>query len=374
MARLVVLDTDDPTFLNGLRRAWDDGNAILPVDPRWPPPLRAAILDAARLAEPCEPGDALAMATSGTTGAPRVAMLTHAALAASASAISRRLKVDPARDRWLACLPLAHIGGLSVVTRALLTNTPLTLQPRFDAAAVGQAAADGCTLTALVPTTLSRVDPGRFRTILVGGQAVPEERPPNVIATYGMTETGSGVVYDGVPLEGVELRISPAGEVQVRAAMLLRAYRDGHDPKDAHGWLPTGDMGSLTNGILSVYGRGSDLIITGGENVWPVAVEEALLRHPKVAEVAVVGRPDPEWGAQVVAVVVPVEAGDPPTLHQLRQHVKQWLPAAAAPRSTEIVAALPRTPNGKIIRAALQAAPTISGGPPDPATRRRLPP
>ncbi|MSO87140.1 MAG: AMP-dependent synthetase [Acidimicrobiia bacterium] len=351
MARLVVLDTDDPTFLNGLRRAWDDGDAILPVDPRWPPPIRAAILDTARLAEPCGPGDAVAIATSGTTGAPRVAMLTHAAVAASASATSRRLEVDPARDRWLACLPLAHIGGLSVVTRALLTNTPLTLQPRFDAGAVGQAAADGCTLTALVPTTMSRVDPARFRTILVGGQAVPEQRPPNVIATYGMTETGSGVVYDGVPLDGVELRISPAGEVQVRGAMLLRAYRDGHDPKDAHGWLPTGDMGSLTKGILSVYGRGSDLIITGGENVWPVAVEEALLHHPKVAEVAVVGRPDPEWGARVHAVVVPVEATDPPTLHQLRQHAKEWLPTAAAPRSLQIVAALPRTATGKIIRA-----------------------
>ncbi len=350
MARLVVLDTDDPAFLDGLRRAWDAGDAILPIDPRWPPPVRAAILDAARLAEPCLPGDAVAIATSGTTGAPRVAMLTHAAVAASASATSRRLEVDPAGDQWLACLPLAHIGGLSVVTRALITNTPLTLQTRFDAAAVGQAAVDGCTLTALVPTTMSRVNPGLFRTILVGGQAVPEERPPNVIATYGMTETGSGVVYDGVPLEGVELRIGPDGEIQIRGAMLLRAYRDGHDPKDAHGWFPTGDSGSLSNGLLSVHGRGSDLIISGGENVWPAAVEAALLRHPKVAEVAVVGRPDPEWGARVHAVVVPIEATDPPTLDQLRQHAKQWLPTSAAPRSLQIVTALPRTPTGKIIR------------------------
>src|SRR5690606_34836965 len=124
--------------------------------------------------------------------------------AASALATSQRLGVDPERDRWLACLPLAHVGGLSVVTRALLTGTPLTMHDGFDAAQLAAAVAAGCTLTSLVPTALARIDPAPWRRILLGGQAPPADRPANVIATYGMTETGSGVVYDGLPLDGVE--------------------------------------------------------------------------------------------------------------------------------------------------------------------------
>ena len=241
-------------------------------------------------------------------------MLTHAAVAASALATSERLGIDPARDRWLACLPLAHVGGLSVVTRALATGTPLTVHERFDAGAVAAAAAAGCTRTSLVPTALARVDPAAFRTILVGGQAPPGDRPANVIATYGMTETGSGIAYDGVPLDGVEVRIADDGEVQLRAPMLLRAYRDGTDPRTPDGWFPTGDLGRVDgDGVLAVHGRRGDLIITGGENVWPASVEPVLARHPAVAEVAVVGRADPEWGQRVVAVVVPQDPVQPPS-------------------------------------------------------------
>ena len=350
MAALVVLDADDPGFVDRLRRAWDSGDAVLPLDPTLPGPARAAVLAAARPEEPMEPGDALAVATSGTTGEPKVAVLTHHAILASAIATSARLAVDPTADHWLACLPLAHVGGLSVVTRALLTDTPLTVHPRFDAAAVAEAAADGCTLTSLVPTALGRIDPGAFRAILVGGQAPPEDRPPHVIATYGLTETGSGVVYDGVPLDGVELRIAADGEVHVRAPMLLRAYRDGIDPKDTDGWLRTGDLGEIVGGRLQVHGRQGDLIITGGENVWPTAVERALLAHPSVADASVVGRLDPEWGQRVVAVIVAADPASPPTLDALRDHVKQSLPAHAAPTVVELVAALPRTPSGKLLR------------------------
>ena len=349
MARLVVLDADDPAFVDRLRRAWDAGDAVLPLDPRLPGPARAAVLAAARPTEPTAPGDALAVATSGTTGEPKVAVLTHAALLASAAATSARLEVDAAGDHWLACLPLAHVGGLSVITRALLTGTPLTVHARFDADAVAKAAADGCTLTSLVPTALGRIDPAAFRAILVGGQAPPDGRAPHVIATYGLTETGSGVVYDGVPLDGVDLRISTDGEIHVRGAMLLRGYRDGRDPK-IDGWLPTGDLGSLRDGVLQVHGRRTELIITGGENVWPAAVERALLTHPSVVEVAVVGRPDPEWGERVVAVIVAADALSPPTLAALRDHVKQSLPTHAAPTIVEFVVSLPRTASGKIRR------------------------
>jgi O-succinylbenzoic acid--CoA ligase len=171
--------------------------------------------------------------------------------------------------------------------------------------------------------------------------------------TYGLTESASNVVLDGRPLPGVELRILD-GEVQVRGKMLMRAYRDGTSPITADGWLPTGDAGELRpDGTLAVHGRRGDLIITGGENVWPTPVETVLHGLEGVADVAVVGRPDPEWGHVVTAVVVPVDPSAPPTLEQLRDGVKAVLPAYCAPHRLELVDALPRTPLGKIRRQAL---------------------
>jgi O-succinylbenzoic acid--CoA ligase len=349
MARVVALDADGATFVAALRRAWDAGDAVLPVDPRLPAPARSALVEAARLDEPVADGDALVIATSGSSGEPKLAVLTHTAVEASASATSRRLGVDPAADRWLACLPLSHVGGLSVVTRSLATGTPCTVHAGFDAAAVAQAADEGCTRTSLVPTALALIDPSMFTTILVGGQAPPPDRPANVIATYGLTETGSGIAYEGVPLDGVEIRVVD-DEIHVRGSMLLRCYRDGHDPKDDDGWLPTGDAGSFDDGRLTVHGRIGDLIITGGENVWPVAVERVLATHPAVAEVAVVGRADPEWGQRVVAIVVPRDGAAPPVVDDLRNLVKDHLPSYAAPKELELVDALPRTPSGKVRR------------------------
>ena len=349
MARLVALDAVGTPFVERLQRLWAEGDAVLPVDPRLPDPARRALLAAARLDAPTEDGDALVIATSGSTGDPKLVVLTHAAVEASALATSARLEVDPARDRWLACLPLSHVGGLSVVTRSLVTGTPCTVHDTFDAAAVMHAAARGCTRTSLVPTALARVDPQVFRTILVGGQEPPADRPANVIATYGLTETGSGIAYDGVPLDGVEIRVVH-DEIHVRGAMLLRAYRNGEDPKDDDGWFPTGDAGSFDHGRVSVHGRISDVIITGGENVWPVAVERVLRTHAKVSEVLVAGEPDAEWGQRVVAIVVPHHRNAPPTLDDLRDHTKRWLPAYAAPKALTLVSRLPRTPAGKVRR------------------------
>ena len=352
MRRLIVVEArGTDAFVARLRRAWDDGDAVLPLDPRLPAPARARVLAAARPDEPVEDGDALVVATSGTTGDPKAAVLTHAAVDASARATSRRLAVDPARDRWLACLPLAHVGGLSVVTRALVSGTPLTLHDGFDAAAVEAAAADGCTLVSLVPTALRRVDASRFRTAVLGGSAMPADLPANVVATYGMTETGSGVVYDGAPLDGVAVRVVD-GEVQVRAPMLLRAYRDGTDPRTVDGWFPTGDGGAWDGGAgrLQVFGRRHEVVVTGGEKVWPTAVERVLERMPAVDEVAVVGRPDPDWGQRVVALVVPVDPAAPPALDDVREAVRRELPAYAAPRELRLVRGLPRTASGKVAR------------------------
>ncbi|HSL58527.1 MAG TPA: fatty acid--CoA ligase family protein [Acidimicrobiales bacterium] len=370
MHELVALEGPaGPAWVDALRRAWDDGDAVAPIDPRLPPAARDQLLDAlaptvvvhvdgARRrhpgGRPVEPGDALVVATSGTTGTPKGVVLTHDAVAASATATSRRLAVDPTRHRWLACLPLAHVGGLSVVTRALLTGTPLEVHPGFDAAAVTDAADRGATHVSLVATALARIDPTRFERIVLGGSAPPPDRPANAVATYGMTETGSGIVYDGFPLDGVEVR-AVDGELHVRGPMLLRAYRDGTDPRTADGWLPTGDLGGVdaATGRVTVLGRRGDLIITGGENVWPTPVEAELERHPGVAEAAVIGRPDPEWGQRVVAVIVPADARRPPDLDELRRHVRAALPAWCAPRSLELVERLPRTALGKVVRTRL---------------------
>ena len=373
MHRLVALTLPGgPDFVTALRRTWDDGDAAFVLDARLPAPATRRVLDAIAPAllrtstgdetlpgsRPVEPGDALVVATSGTSGEPKGVVLTHAAVVTSAHATSARIGVRD-DDHWLACLPLAHVGGLAVVTRALALGTPLTVLPGFDPDAV---AASPATLVSLVATAVARVDPTRFRVIVLGGASPPQNRPANCVTTYGMTETGSGVVYDGLPLDGVEVRLGRDGEIHLRGPMLLRAYRDGTDPKDAAGWLPTGDLGTWDGQRLVVHGRRGDMIITGGENVWPDAVERALADMPGVAELAVAGRPDAEWGARVVAFVVPADRAAPPTLDDLRAQVKKSLPAFCAPRQLVLVDSLPRTNLGKVRRSALDAVGEIGTG------------
>jgi O-succinylbenzoic acid--CoA ligase len=172
-----------------------------------------------------------------------------------------------------------------------------------------------------------------------------------VVTTYGLTETGSGVVYDGAPLAGVEISLSPASEIQVRGPMLLRAYRDGTVPLHDAGWFATGDAGHIdTSGRLHVHGRLSDMVVTGGENVWPVAVERILGRHPGVAEVAVSSRPDPEWGERLVACVIPRDPAVPPALDELRALVGDELAPFAAPKELVLLSTLPKTSIGKLRR------------------------
>ena len=420
MASLVALDLPGgPAFVEALRRAWDTGDAVLPVDQRLPMPAKQQLMEAmapsrvvsqagmaARAGgRPVQPGDALVVATSGTTGTPRGVVLTHAAIRASAVATSNRLQVEPSAHRWLACLPLSHVGGLSVVTRALITGTPLEVLPGFDAAEVTKRAGPEV-LVSLVAVALGRVDAGAFHTVVLGGSAPPAGLAANVVTTYGMTETGSGVVYDGIALDGVEVAIGARGEVRLRGPMLLRAYRDrgrhgdgagdpdghshshshsdpdshshsdgdpdGHSdrdrdgrsdrdegettPLDAEGWFATGDAGRIgPDGRLHIDGRLSDLIVSGGENIWPAPVEAVLRKHPAISDVAVAGRPDPEWGERVVAWVVPADPASPPTLEDLRRQVKEQLAPWAAPRQLVLLAELPRTGIGKVQKNALRS-------------------
>ncbi len=385
-ALVAVVARGGPTFVETLQRIWDEGDAVLPLDPRLPVPVRQRLLaimgpsavategtrrpgpmavDAPR--EPTREGDALVVPTSGTTGEPKGVVLTHDALGAHAAAVHAHLGVS-ARDRWLACLPLAHIGGLGVVVRALLDGIGLDVLPAFDEGAVRSARDRGATLTSLVPTALDRVGAQGFRWVVLGGSADPvAHRPTNVVRTWGLTETGGGIVYDGRPLPGVEVA-SIDGELWVRSPTLSRGVRqtDGATrdlrrarPDDASstGWLATGDAGSVTgDGTVTVLGRTDDMIVTGGENVWPDAVEAALRPLPGVAEVAVAGRPDPEWGERVVAWVVPGPDAPLPTLADVRARIRHHLPPWAHPKEMRLVGRLPRTALGKVRRGQLPDA------------------
>ncbi|MCU1503388.1 MAG: menE [Ilumatobacteraceae bacterium] len=376
MARVVAIDLPGGLgFVDALSRIWDAGDAALPLDRRAPAAARARLLhelrpsavvdaDGAHALDDgleTEAGDALVMSTSGSTGRPKGVVLTHDAVGASALATTARLGLGPG-DTWLACLPLSHVGGLGVVTRAMVTGTGLIVHDGFDAAAAEVAARSGATAVSLVATALARIDADLFGVIVLGGSRPPSDRPPNTVTTYGLTETGSGVVYDGRPLDGVEVRLAGDGQIQLRCPMSMRCYRGRsalHHPIDADGWLATGDVGEWReDGRLHVAGRRGDLIVTGGENVWPEQVEAALRLDPAIGEVVVAGVDDPEWGQRVVAWVVPSGPAEP-TLDGLRARVREVLPAFMAPKELRLIGEIPRTALGKPERHRL-----VAGGPP----------
>jgi O-succinylbenzoic acid--CoA ligase len=209
-------------------------------------------------------------------------------------------------------------------------------------------------------------DLGRFRAILVGGADLRDataeaarERGANVVTTYGLTETCGGIAYDGVLFPGSAARLGADDEIQLAGPTLMEGYLG--DPSATagaftlDGWLRTGDAGTIDeDGRLRVHGRIDGCIRTGAEKVWPQEVEAALREHPKVAEVAVAGRSDPEWGAHVVAFVVPASLEDAPTLEELRDHAAERMARFKAPRELVLLAAMPRTPSGKIRRADLR--------------------
>ncbi len=371
MPRLVALSLPPgPSYRDAIDQVWQAGDAFAPLDPRLPDDEQQRLLEALRPHEligadgtrsalegghPVDDGDALVIATSGTTGAPKGVVHTHASIRASAKATSRALDVRPESDKWLACLPLAHIGGLSVVLRSMVTSTPVEIHDGFNPAAVIDAAGRGANLVSLVTRALQQVPASIFRTVLIGGASPPTGLAENVVATYGMTETGSGIIYSTphgqLVLDGAELRIDTEGRIAVSGPMLARCYRDGTSLTDSEGWFITGDLGSWnTHGDLVVAGRAGDVIVTGAEKVWPTPIEQWLNRRADIHEVALVGLPDPEWGHRVTAVVVPADSAQPPSLEELKADVRDRFAPWAAPKQLVLRGALPRTSIGKLQR------------------------
>ena len=300
--------------------------------------------------------------TSGTTGTPRAVELSYANHHASAMASAEHLGVEE-DDRWLVVLPLFHVGGLAVLLRSAIYATTAVVHQRFDPTRVREALAEGdVTLASLVPTMLARVRAAglergspALRAILLGGGPIPDELLGWTLAaglpvspTYGMTETASQVVTAppgeraGLPLPGVELNIGHDGEIMVRGPMVARGALS------ADGWLHTGDRGHIdAEGRLHVDGRLKEIIVTGGENVAPIEVEEALLSHPAVADAGVVGVPDPEWGEAITAFVV---LSGEVTGEELRDWARERLAPHKVPKRVEPVTDLPRNAAGKLLR------------------------
>lgn len=356
--------------------------AVVPVPARDP---RAAerLTTALRVGEDIDDDIALVVPTSGTTGTPKGAMLTAAALIAGASASHDRLGGP---GSWLLALPTHHIAGIQVLVRSLLAGTipaEIDVSAGFDATGLPRAVGElgsGRRYAALVSNQLAKAlaDPAAtaaladLDAVLLGGGPAPRPLLDSaaaagitVVRSYGSSETAGGCVYDGVPLDGVEVRIDepgPAGEgrVVIGGVTLARGYRNPPasrpDPFAEPGWFRTDDVGRFDEaGRLAVLGRADDAISSGGLTVLPGPVEAVVCGHPAVAECAVFGLPDDRLG-QRVAVAVVLEAGvGEPTLAELREFVAASLDVTAAPRELHVVDDLPRRGIGKLDRSALRA-------------------
>jgi O-succinylbenzoic acid--CoA ligase len=302
---------------------------------------------------------ATVMYTSGSTAAPKPVSLSYGNWLWNAlgSAVALGLDVD---ERWLCPMPLAHVGGLSILLRSAIYGTTVVLPGRFDLEAAKRDLADGerrVTLVSLVPTMLSRLldvglqRPPTLRWALLGGGPIPPALVARagaagvpVASTYGMTEACSQIATFGYPLPGVDVWTS-AGEIIVRGPIVSA------DVVDEQGWLHTGDLGAFDDrGRLRIIGRTSDTIVTGGENVAPAEVEAALVAHPAVADAAVLGRADSEWGEAVVALVVLRDGDATVALEELRAHCADRLAPFKVPKRFELVDAVPRGPTGKLLR------------------------
>lgn len=311
---------------------------------------------------------AVIVQTSGTSGVAKPVTLTYGNWLWSALGSATALRCS-GPERWLCTLPLSHVGGLSILVRAAITGGTALIHDRWDTRRVLRALTeDDVTLISVVPTTLARLldaglcHPPALRCALVGGGPVPPSLVQRALAagvpvapTYGLTEACSMVTAQrpwdnqadaGPPLFCTRVRVAGDGEIHVRGLTVAGA--------DPHAELATGDLGSLDGeGRLTVVGRKSDTIVTGGENVAPAEIEAVLAAHAAVAEAAVFGHPDPQWGEAVHARVV-LRPGSEASEDALRAHCATRLAGFKIPKAIRVVDALPRTASGKLRRSALR--------------------
>ncbi len=395
-----VLATRRVRTLELLLGLFELGVPALLLHPRWTPQERAAVLSRARchLQAPPEcwpsqkdPGipsrpnaegpsaeTCLAIVyTTGTTGTPRGVLLSRRAFEASARASAEVLPWGSG-ERWLLELPLAHVGGLSIVTRSLIARTavvlPTAVDERFDPERTLRCVEQQrITRLSVVPTQLSRLldaserCPASLRAVLVGGAAATETLLARardagwpLLATYGLSEACSQVTVErpgqepqagssGPPLPGTDIRIVDS-TIEVRSPSLLSGYfPHALAPISADGYFRTSDCGELRQGELFVYGRRDDVIVSGGENVHPLEVERVLGEHPGVAHCCAFGVPDARWGALVAVAVVPRTSD----WRGLRAWLAQRLAAFKLPRRIALVNELPTNATGKVDRRAV---------------------
>ncbi len=327
------------------------------------------------------------MFTSGTTGTPKGVILSAGNHYNSAIAAMINMGVAET-DRWLCCVPLFHMAGLSILIRSAIFGIPVVLQRTFNPEDANRAIeTQHVSIASVVPTMLSRMldarddraFPGTFRSALTGGGPLARELLERcsaagipVTQTYGLTETASQIVTlapseslirlgaAGRALWGSEVRVvddggkplgaNNPGEIQVAGPTVMAGYLD--NPKatacafDGR-WLRTGDIGRIDDdGYLHVLDRRTDLIISGGENIYPAEVESVLLAHPGVQDAAVVGLHHPDWGQRPVAFVVPTGG----TINGLIEHCATNLATYKCPDTIHFVDTLPRTAAGKLQR------------------------
>ena len=351
------------------------GAVAVPLDPRLPEPERALRAGAcAVLVDGPLQGDedmaavllgrhdlrapAVVVHTSGTSAGARPVTLTYGNWLWSALGSAAALGLDP-EERWLCCLPLAHVGGLSILLRSAIYGTGAIVHERFDTETVLTALGDaaGPTLVSLVPATLARLldaglrEPPALRWVLLGGAAIPPallERAADagvpVAPTYGMTEACSQILTNGAPLFCTRVDLSDAGEILVSGPTVS---------PDCGRVLHTGDLGRReAGGTVVVLGRADDVIISGGENVSPLVVEAVLEQHPGVAEAAVYARVDEQWGQAVVAAIV-ASRGTRPDEQEVLDFCRERLAPWEVPKALKVVDELPRTASGKLLRRAL---------------------
>lgn len=404
--RVGIRAANSPGFVIAVHALMRLGAIVVPINTRLTQPEVAWQAEDANLARTLEDSDLLGLAsaecsrplpparefamsswhsiiyTSGTTGRPKGAILTYGNQWWSATASALNLGLLP-NDVWLVCLPLFHIGGLSILLRSVICGFTALVQPRFDAAEVNRAIDEqAVSIISVVSTMLDRMlalrdgrrYPPSLRCVLLGGGPAPLpllERAAAlgvpVVQTYGLTETASQLTTlapedalskvgsAGKPLMGSQIRVGSDDEILVRGPSVSPGYLHGASRVDSDGWLHTGDLGRLdAEGYLYVLDRRDDLIVSGGENVYPAEVEAALLAHPDVLEAGVVGRPDPEWGRCVAAYVVLAE-GRHASADELAAFCRERLAGYKVPRSFTFRDALPRNASGKLMRRELRA-------------------